>query len=320
MKTFHYSHSLLLMLLLAAGSITEAWAYDKDEDPPLEYAYDHTLEIQLGTGANLNDYSQLPDQGIALFGSDIWGFDFNFRYTRFFSRHWGAYAQLNALALNADNDYLEQPLRQHYNHGGKEVRMDNCWEDECFNFGLAGDCGSDYVTGLLGVTYRYDAGRWSFRPRLGLGLLLQSDSSYDGFYVIDTNTQDTYEWVKFTFEDRPGHAYHSIPAFAYSPAFQLTFSTSNHFFISAEVQWMGTIGHAYQHTVSEQFRTELPQDWDWDSFHSNGGFCLRNPSHFVQKTDDHRDRLQMGNFIQFRIGVGFNIGHNRNEKSFRSTR
>lgn len=320
MRTFHYSHSLLLMLLLAACSITEAWAYDKDEDPPLEYAYDNTLEIQLGTGRNLNDYSQLPDQGIALFGSDIWGFDINLRYTRFFSRHWGAYFQFNGLVLNASDDHLEHPLRQHYNHGGKEVHMVNHWYDECFKFGYIDDCGSDYLTGLVGATYRYDVGRWSLRPRLGLGLLIQSGSSYDGFFVVDTNTQDSYEWVKFTLEDRPGHAYHSIPAFAYSPALQLTFSTNNHFFFSAEVQWMGTIGHAYQHTVVEQFRNELPQDWDWESSHLHGGSNLLNHSYLVQKTDDHRDRLQIGNFIQFRIGVGFNIGHNRNEKSFRSTR
>lgn len=318
MKTIY--HHTLLALLLMASSVTQAWAYDKDEDPPLEYAYGHTLEIQFGTGRNLNDYSQLPDQGIALFGSDIWGFDLNMRYTNFFSRHWGAYAQFNILLLSASYNHVKTPLSQHYNHDGKEVYMPNRWLDKCFSCGLADDIGSDCITGLVGVAYRYDVGRWSLRPRFGLGLLCKYDSGNSGFYVVDTNTPDTYEWVRLTLEDRPGHTPPSIPAFAYSPALQLTFSTSNHFFISAEVQWMGTIGHAYQHTVSEQFRTELPQDWDWDSFHSNGGFCLRNPSHFVQKTDDHRDRLQMGNFIQFRIGVGFNIGHNRNEKSFRSTR
>lgn len=312
MKTFHYSHSLLLMLLLAAGSITEAWAYDKDEDPPLEYAYDHTLEIQLGTGANLNDYSQLPDEGVALFGHKSWGFEFDFRYTRFFARRWGAFAQIQLFSLGTTDGQMLSSLSPHYNHDGHKVvaAVDDLWD-------LTGRNGSVYFVNMVGAAYRYDIGRWSFRPRLGLGVNWQA-ARYAEYYIIDTNTQDMYERVELHTEDQAGHSSHYIPGFAYSPSFQVTFSANNHFFFSAEMQWIGTIGHVYQHTEAKQWRADEPQDW-----HPIEDFVLQPhflPSHFVQKTDDHRDRLRMGNFIQFRIGVGFNIGHNRNEKSFRSTR
>lgn len=304
MKQDRLYQKLLLMLLFAC-SMTEAQAYDNDEDPPLEYAYNHTIDFQLGTGANLTDYSQLPDEGVALFGHKSWGFELDFRYTQFFTRHWGAFAQLGFFSLGTSDGQLVNTLSNFYYHNGQKVLAP--YDDWCGVFGNS--YGSAYILSMVGAAYRYDIGRWSFRPRLGLGINWQGHpTSY--YYIIDTNTPDLYEEVELHTENHAGHS-RVVPGFAYSPSFQITFSTCSHFFLSAEMQWIGTIGHVYQHTIAKQWHTDEPQDWQP---YEDYGYIINCPTHFIQTTDDHRDRLQMGNFIQFRFGIGWNIGWNRNEK------
>lgn len=291
-------------MLISVCSGTKALAYDEGEDPSLEYAYNHAIDLQLGTGRNLTNYSELPDQGIGVFGHDSWGFDFTLRYTRFFSHHWGAFLQFGLLILDTDYYQMEEPLAKHFNHGGKEVRIDDI--PIC---GFFGSCGSSYDKFQVGAAYRYDLGRWSFRPRLGLGIMRQ-DVSRSYFYVVDTNTQDTFEEVRLYSTNSKGQTV-IIPAFAYSPAIQICFSTSSHFYLSAEAEFTGTIGHLYQRTIAKQFRTDEPNDWQPDEF---GNFFIPSYDEFVRKTDDHLTRVPLGNFLQIRIGLGWNIGWNRNEK------
>lgn len=303
MQKRKFLHAAVLVLL-PISCVTRANAYDKDEDPPLEYAYNHTIDLQIGSGRNLTSYSELPDQGIGVFGHDSWGFDLDLRYTRFFSRHWGAYFQFGILSLGTHYDDMVEPLTHHYNHGGKEVRID----DEWYCGLISSDCGSFYDRYLLGATYRYDVGRWSFRPRLGLGIMRQYDS-HSHFYVVDNNTHADYEHVDLYSTNSRGET-KTVPAFAYSPSLQICFSTCSHVFISAEVEWTGTIRHLYQRTIAKQYHTSELNDWQPNEFEY---FLLFGDREFVKKTDDHLTRVHMGNFLQLRIGIGWNIGWNRNE-------
>lgn len=303
MKTKKHLLRTWVLTACATCNVVNAWAQEKEEqDPPLTYGYNHTIELSMGTGRNLKSYSQLPDQGIALFGHDTWGLDIDFRYSYFFSRHWGAYVQLEALNLGTYSDAMEPALSRHYNLEDKEVRIN----DDC-NIGY--DIGSAYGMYLLGCVYRYDIGRWSFRPRLGMGVIRQRDeiALYD---VVDTKTYHNIERVELYTTQHNGKCRDRYSAFAYTPSLQVTISPRRHFFFSAEVQWTGTIGHLYQRTIANEYYAEEPLDEkpdEWGYYHNNSHL------EFVKKTDDHMDRLQMGNFLHFRLGVGWNIGHNRNE-------
>lgn len=308
MKSNHYR---ILGFALAAAcstsySLAQEAAYriaqDETTEPPIAYGYNHTVELSMGTGRNLKDYSQLSDLGIGLMGHDAWGFEFNLRYTRFLSRHWGAYAQIDALRLGTSSDQLERGLAPHYNHNGKEVLVSS--DILCFSFL---DFGSFYQQYLLGAAYRYDVGRWSFRSRLGAGFLCQS-SGYASFYVMDSQTRHDYEEVQLRTTNNRGEMPDDFYAFAYSPSLQVTFTPCTHFFFSAEVQWTGTIGHLYQHTQAYQYYAYEEQHWKPDEY----GFFCPGRSELIGKTDDHFNRMQMGNFLQLRLGFGWNIGWNRN--------
>ena len=291
-------------IMIMALSATQVFAQEEEQDPPIAYGYNHTLEIGIGNGHNLKSYSKLPDKGTALFGHDAWGIDVDIRYTRFFSSHWGAFIHLNALSLGNEDYKLEKPLSEYYNHGSKEVRVGN----DDFECGFGYDNGASYGMHMLGVVYRYDIGRWSFRPHFGIGRIHQHDSTSD-FYVVDTSTDDKFEWVSLTTVNKMGKRHAHFNAFAYSPSIQITFSPRRHFFFSAEMEWTGTIGHLYQHTKALQCKATEPQDWKPES---DGFFFIPSYEYHGVKTDDHLDRVQMGNFIQFRFGIGWNIGHNRN--------
>lgn len=299
------AHKSFATLAVLAGSTLSMVAQVETSNPPIAYGYNHTIELALGSGHNLKSYTQLPDQGVALFGDDVWGVNFSFRYSRFFGQHWGAFAQISCQSLGADYFDLEDHLARQYNHNGKETRYGG--EFVC---GFGNDFGSYYHSYLLGPVYRYDVGRWSFRPRFGIGLMRQFRESVD-FFVVDTRTDCDYERVEFSTVNHLGKADEYFNAFAYSPSMQVTFSVGTHFFFSAEAQWIGTIGHLYQRTVVKQYRADEPQTWQPER---DGYFYINGDSKFVRNNDDILTRVQMGNFMQFRLGLGWNIGHNQNAK------
>ena len=300
MKNKHY----LTFALLLVTPIGQVYAQDEADDLPLAYGYHHTIDLSLGTGTNLKGYSSMPDHGVGLFGHNSQGVDFSLRYTRFASPHWGWFAQINLLNLSNSPAEFERQLARHYNHGSHEVRVD--YSDPSW----INDIGSSYDIYLAGIAYRYDFDRWSFRSRFGMGLISQ-DYQHVNYYVVDVSTTDSFESFSLKTTDQHGKYQSDFNAFAYSPQFQVAYSVSTHFFFSAEVQWTGTIGHLYQHTKAAQYRASEPQDWEPAI---DGYFHIYSPCTLVRKTDDHLNRVQMGNFLQFRFGVGWNIGHNRNAK------
>lgn len=300
----NYFKLIVLALFMMLPGMMMAQEEGEETEPAIAYGYQNTIEVAMGTGRNLKSYPQLVDKGIGSFGHGEWGFNINMRYSGFFSKHWGAYVQLDALSLGTYASQLEGPLSKHYNKGGKEVRV-----PDCFICGFGSDYGSSYGSYTLGVVYRYDVGHWSFRPRLGVGLFKQHYASSE-FYVIDTNTMKDVDVVTQSIETSKGKL-PSSKAFSYTPSMQVTFSPRRHFFFSAEVQWTGTIGHLYQRMVTEHYVAWEPQDWP-DELDYIGIYC--DGYDYAGKTADHRTRVQMGNFLQLRLGVGWNIGHNQNAK------
>lgn len=293
----------LAMVLVITFSATMTMAQETTLESAWEYGYDHTLEMSFGRGSNLKGYSQLPDEGVALCGHDCWGIGFDLRYSRFVSRHWGWFGQINWLSLSNDNLQLEAPLSRHYNPDGREVRVD-AGNDCGFN-----DCGSFYDNYLVGAVYRYDIGRWSFRPRLGIGLIRQFSESAEYYLIEPRHSDRDYQTVELTTANHDGKAYDHFNAFAYSPSIQVNFAAGRHFFFSAEAQWLGTIGHLYQRSVTKQYIADEPQDWQPEK---DGYFWIKGDSRYIKTTDDHLTRFQMGNFLQFRLGLGWYIGRNRN--------
>lgn len=295
-----------LLLLWGACVSSSLLAEEKTSGTRDAYDYRHTIEYTVGNVQNLKSYPRLPDQGIALLCHDAEDADLSLRYSCFFTRHWGAYAQLDAFFLEGYDRYMLEPLSQHYNQGSKEVRITYNFDDDC---GIS----SSHGMYLFGAVYRYDVGRWSFRPRLGVGKIHQHSHS-TLFYVVDTSTEYDYEEYTLSTTDRDGKRASRFNAFAYAPALQITFtSPRRRFFLSAELQWTGTIGHFYQNTKVNQWRATEPQDWQPQN---DGYYYINSTSDFVKKVEEHRERVQMGNFLQFRFGMGWNIGRRRIAKLF----
>lgn len=294
----------LLPLLIAAFATLPLSAQETQSDPPVAYGYSYTIEAAFGNVRNLKSYAQLPDQGIALLNHADLGADLSLRYTQFFTRHWGAYAQLDAFFLEGYSLDMQEPLSECYNHGSKEVRITYDFDD------LSQGISSSHGMYLFGAVYRYDIGKWSFRPRLGIGKIHQH-SQQNGFYVVDTHTEHDYEQYTLSTTDRDGRYVRRFNAFAYAPSIQITFTPRLHFFFWTELQWTGTIGYLYQQTRIAQYRATEPQDWQPES---DQYFYIYGPTEYVKKVGEHRERVQMGNFLQFRIGIGWNIGRNRNAR------
>lgn len=296
--------SSLLILFVAAFATLPLCAQETTIDPPIAYGYNHTIEAMAGNVQNLKSYAQLPDQGIALLNHDDLGANLSLRYSHFFTRHWGAYAQLDAFFLEGYSLDMQAPLSECYNHGSKEVRITCDFDD------LSQGISSSHGMYLFGAVYRYDIGKWSFRSRVGIGKIHQH-SSRSRFYVVDTHAEHDYEQFTLSTTDSDGRFVRRLNAFAYAPAIQITFTPRRHFFFSTELQWTGTIGHFYQQTRIDQYRTTEPQDWQAES---DQYFYIVGPSEYVKRVGMHSERVQMGNFLQFRIGIGWNIGHNRNAR------
>jgi len=280
-------------VLVMAGFLP---AFGQEEDPALPYAYRNTLEISIGNARNLKSYSKLVDGGLSQAGANTAGIDFTARYSFFPSRHWGGFIQAEATPYAITDSELEYATRHYY---------DNKPEPSDQLYWNGGNMSSSYGTFLLGGVYRYDISRWSFRGRVGAGLRRQSNESFS------CRTLNIYSG------DEYGHAKDYFRAFAYNTSLQCCFTPRRHFFFLAEASWTGTIGHLFQYTEEYQITHGSFNDIVEDPHSPTGYVYAGIPEANYERISCKRQRISMGNFLNIRFGIGWNIGHNRNAKHIR---
>lgn len=289
----------------------------------LPYGYRHTIELSMGHSRNLVSYNGILDKGLSVCASDR-GFDFQLRYSLFFTQHWGAYASIALANYPVSAGKTEQALERdgRYTFINEERYDYTCFADE---YDDSGGSNADWY--FVGGVYRYDLKRWSFRGRLGVGrgyitpqcaTYLRFDKSADLSKPV--NVDDVKQIVidgSSDVKDNWNMKRHHTKTVAVAPSLQVTFTPRHHMFFSAEVGFIGNIGKQ-----SMRIRTfDVKEDPDMDplsqlTYHMLlGDLWLYVPQYERTKivsTETHR--LNPGQFVTLNLGIGWNIGWNRNKK------
>lgn len=289
----------------------------------LPYGYRHTIELSMGHSRNLVSYNGIPDKGLSVCASDR-GFDFQLRYSLFFTQHWGAYASIALANYPVSAGKTEQALERdgRYTYINEERYDYTCFADE---YDDSGGSNADWY--FVGGVYRYDLKRWSFRGRLGVGrgyitpqcaTYLRFDKSADLSKPV--NVDDVKQIVidgSSDVKDNWNMKRHHTKTVAVAPSLQVTFTPRHHMFFSAEVGFIRNIGKQ-----SMRIRTfDVKEGPDMDplsqlTYHMLLGdlwlYVHQYERTKLVSTETHR--LNPGQFVTFNLGIGWNIGWNRNKK------
>ena len=178
--------------------------------------------IDIGTGATMSYVNLFEHDGQKAFSA---GINFSLRYTRFFDRHWGAFIQGDASSNSASrNAYF-----------GKVRSLDgNLYTYNWFKTGSTTQ-GSSHIGIFAGTVYRFDAGRWSFRPRIGIGASGYglNRSNYYRTPSISSST-DRQAVLILPSEDENKRSFTRTLA-AGKIGMQFKYSITDHFYLGADI-------------------------------------------------------------------------------------
>jgi len=297
----------LLLMLCSAPIAGFAQDDDDEQDPPLEYAYNNTLEIFGGRSFNASRYPGLIDKGLGCFGKGIDdGANFQLRFSRFgFENiHWGWFAQFEISPMWGGEYTLQNHAAADCGWSGKDFERENSQYYVCFE---PRGGGGIYCQALVGAVYRYDfAKHWSLRPRVGIGYRSMNNNC-EGVMISLIRPDNRAEVYQYDFDicDKKGNDLETrARSFAYNTSIQLQFTPRRHMFFSAEIGFSGTIGHLYQRTTVDHYVLGTYPEYgypNWaEEYEATTVMRVNRVSH-------------MGQFIDFSFGIGWNIGRNQNE-------
>lgn len=274
--------------------------------PSTAYGYGHTIEMQLGWAGSpfAIDGEARRARGMAT------GADFDLRYSYFFGRHFGAYAQVEFAQTSASQEYFFGVVNR---ADGNKYKYSNE-----FYKGYS-DMKSRSYSPLVSVggVYRLDFGQWSFRPRVGMGFGSFKDQGYsymrmsrDGelksqMFFDQTQVRPQLDYMEAYFGRKRS------PAFFLSLSAQLTYTIRNHFFFSVEAGLKDiptTVAY-----VNETYKSKYaynPQTWVEAVQESDYiGQYTKDPSTVTS------DAIapSIGSLLNLNFGIGWNIGWNRND-------
>lgn len=247
----------------------------------LPYGYGHTFEMSAGPAGMVNSLRPGMSKSCC-----VGGFDFNMRYSYFFGRHFGAYIGFSSSGFNLGTDKLFGSFDDRYIYKASK-NMYSLSETEA---GIS-----------LGGVYRYDFGRFSLRPRVGIG--------YFGYNTTDYNY---YKFSAVGQEKDPEHIYigeSSKNCISIEASLQLTLSVSRHFFFSLEAGGRALPGRYQAEAVVFDTKTKAPETWKQDLLDVN-----LNRHIDTALLSKGTERIPVGCALYAKIGLGWNIGFNRNAR------
>ncbi len=294
---------IISVIFLLLGLAFPAHAQTKAELCP--YGYRHTLELSFSQPFGVGHVSGY-DHGLSLKGDNEGDVGYMMRYSNFFTRHWGVFASFDFFSTQIDGyKYLECLDEYHpaYCHDIPEPSYptNNDWYD-MYAYGW-----------MFGPTYRYDRGRWSYRARLGVGRVtferhhdaqdfefVRHDVAAAGPVDHDFFADHSFERIVLTNVDADHLGAHATRRhLTIEPSVQATFSVGEHFFVSVDVGYRIVCGSYYQRM------TVTPVS-----------YAVNPEPHFepAGNSTTTYDRLRACDFLSLRLGLGWNIGWNRNER------
>ena len=283
-KTFLLGAALLMLTPMSAMAQND----DNDEDSNYSYV---TIDLYGGTSQNLKSYGKLADHGLSVLGHGDLGGMMGFRLTGYWTDHLGAFVETDLHMNEYNTSQLSRTLfgdtKHHYSPS------DIYSYDYCSTYDAV-----RYATLMAGVTYRYDIYKLSIRPRLGLGMrsLDYSDCSISNQQHTQPGEyhMTTYDFYLKNRDNEIVSAYH---AFAFNPGIQFCLTPRHNMYFSFDISWTGTLSKLYQVTEMETYDV-VGIDYE------NG-----NSGTITNLTETSKQqRVSMGNFLDIRFGIGWNIG------------
>lgn len=307
----------LLILALAGTGLAQAQqlAPFLEERPaiaskPRAYGYMNSLELSVGGSRKIGNYDHLPDHGLSQVGDKWAGIEFTARYTHFFSKHWGGFFHIGVSSHRMDEYDYEQGLYDQFVPDRKEG------EESPMTIRAYNRTGPRYGTFLLGTVYRYDIGRWSFRPSFGLGLRRLHTWGVTEYYRYRADAPQYEERIVFRTENKDGESRRFLRAFALSPNFQINYTPRNHMYFLGEVGLLCPFRRLYQRTIIHAYErpAPLPEEEKTDE-----NLTQQRPK-YLGVVDNFRQSYRMPTPYSIRFGVGWNIGQYRGLEHRRSAR
>ncbi|MCQ2143178.1 MAG: hypothetical protein MJY56_03820 [Bacteroidales bacterium] len=300
-----FSIVMVMAMMLPAMNLSAMGGYDDEEDDSvrLPYAYPTTLELSLGyAGA---PYSVTGDSGKAL--GVMSGASFFLRFSGFFTKHVGAFIQAGVSGGEASE----------LGYFGALNRADG----NKYRYSGYGP-GFEYLPMLLaGPVVRFDVGKVSFRPRVGLGITW---FGIDGNSYSRIDRDADYRTAPATYfrsyyshpeNDYLVDSHYSgndfIPAFALSPSIQVMYTLKTHCFFSLEAGYSMPF-HKMTRTLyrAEAVDAYNPENFVEELYLSDRiGTWTEGPGVVA---DEFVGRVADSFYVN--LGFGWNIGHNRNER------
>ncbi|MDE6871505.1 MAG: hypothetical protein K2J62_05205 [Bacteroidales bacterium] len=274
-----YAALSVLALLAVSGS-----GYAQKKKDILPYGYGNTVELSAGPSWTIG--SRYPN---ALSMASSSGCAFNMRYSYFFDRHFGIYAGFNLMEQGLSSGEYFSLLDK-----GAAYQARNCRILE------------DYAGVSIGGVYRYDFGRWSLRPRVGIGYTSYSTFDFDYYrFGPDVNLDPEHIYIMYPACNKD---YVSIEA-----SVQVCFTVGRHFFFMAEAGAVAVPGRIESRQQTYETRTPPPSSWNEALLET-----YKNKRLDTVLISDNSRTNPVGSLVYVRFGIGWNIGFNRNTNNYYS--
>ena len=297
----NYMHRFKTIALCILLMLSCAPLFSKSKSKvDLRYAFGSTIDLQCG-------YSVMPysvaGEARNAYGASS-GSVFQMRYTYFFGRHFGAFASYS----------FDQGSAPCENYFGIVNRADGRlykYEESYYQNPMRYFANSFFV----GVAYRYDFGRWSLRPRVGIGVTNFDMSAFCySTYSRQDETPVSYHSYSIISDRKDymksGSSVPDLNCLAGYAGVQMTYSPVSHFFLSFEVsaKCFDNRKLDFQHTVKQYKPAYNPSNWSEALVY----YDLRDsviPDDSSAKTVSSRLPYAIFNAS---VGIGWNLGWNRN--------
>ena len=295
-----------IMSVLGTALLSQAvFAGNKDKSD-LKYAYDHTIELQAGVSVMPYLYSGDVRKTVT-FAS---GGDIQARYSYFIGKHWGIFASLSSdLASSGGTGYFRSV---NYADGDIYKYSPDYYAsvlEYCLN------------SAIVGGVYRFDFGHWSLRPRIGIGVgnLEVSSRGYERFSRSDISAYPECTRYALNFKEEdflvPGSSYrrysNDLAIVGYAGC-QIAYTFKRHFFLSAEIALKAVCAPNITMTkqVTKAVSAYDPENWAEAvyTYNKKDSYCYDWSNYTETKAS-----LPWA-MCSVQIGIGWNIGWNRNDK------
>lgn len=178
--------------------------------------------IDIGMGATLSCVDMPEFNGKKAFAT---GFDFGLRYSRYFTREWGAFLQGEAKGNAA-------PSSLYFNKLGR--LENNLYSYEGFKTGRESP-GRSYSGIFAGGVYRCELGRWSFIPRVGFGVASYRSINYRYYRIpVYGDENERQAVIVGHYDEEFAHCYRRVLP-AVKAGVQFKYAVGEHFNIGADV-------------------------------------------------------------------------------------